>query len=74
MRKIRPTLKALIVLAMVAALCVILAKVLTVPDQCRKAKQATDKSGGARNQLPIECQRDFPRYPPDLPAARQTAP
>ena len=49
-------LQLLLVLALVVVLCVVMSRVLTVPEKCRRAPG----SGGSS----AECLHDFPKYPP----------
>jgi hypothetical protein len=51
-----PLVQASIVLAFVAALCILMSFVLTVPDDC-----SVSSSGAV-------CLRQFPTYPPSVPA------
>ena len=56
MRGIDATVQGLIILTLIAALCVVMSQVLTVPENCRGFSDA-----GASNP---ECFKQFPPYPP----------
>jgi len=49
-------LQLLLILALIVVLCIVMSRVLTVPEKCRTESRSGEASA--------ECLQQFPQYPP----------